>query len=410
MQLNHDKGIQKYSTMMLDGWQSEIRIYSPSMTTLKGCVDMPRKGENIYKRKDGRWEARYVHHYENGKAKYRYLYGKSYKEAKLKRQAEITKSETVGVSIVKRFAMFDEVCGMWLLSRKQSVKESTFTRYFRIVDRYLLPELGGLEILSINSDAVNRMSQALGSNLSAKTVSDIMCVFKSIWKYGRDNDYPCNELDLSKNKVKSTHEITVISPAARIQIEQALFQHRNRVSMGIIFALFTGVRIGELCGLKWGDIDFENGYSYIRRTVERIADLDESTPNKTKVIISEPKTENSLRIIPLPSFLLEYIKSYRLSNDRYILTGSVKHTEPHSYYMRYKTFLNKYNLGDYTFHELRHSFATQCVDRGFDIKSLSEILGHSNVNTTMNLYVHPTLQMKKRQMDTLAPVCYSSSI
>lgn len=286
---------------------------------------MPRKGENIYKRKDGRWEARYIHHYERGKAKYRYLYGKTYTEVKLRRQEEMAKIESVHISAIKRFAVFDEISGLWLYKRKQSVKESTYTRYFRIVDRYLLPDLGGLELLTISSDTVNRLLELLGSKLSDKTVSDIMCVLKSIWKYGRDNGYPCCELDLPKCKVKGIHEITIISPSARIQIENALFQYSNLVSMGIIFALFTGVRIGELCGLKWGDIDFENGYGYIRRTVERIADLDESTPNKTKVIVSEPKTENSVRIIPLPSFLVEYIKKYRSDNSRFILTGTVKH-------------------------------------------------------------------------------------
>ena len=179
--------------------------------------------------------------------------------------------------------------------------------------------------------------------------------------------------------------------------------------MGIVFTMFTGVRIGELCGLRWGDVDLENGYVHIRRTVERIANLDRNTQSKTKVILSEPKTENSIRTIPLPSCLIEYIKTFKSNDDRYLLTATKKYTEPHTYYSRYKTFLRQNDLGDYTFHELRHTFATQCVDMGFDIKSLSEILGHSNVTTTMNLYVHPTLQMKKRQMDLLTMQSYSPS-
>ena len=88
---------------------------------------MPRKGENIYKRKDGRWEARYIHHYERGKAKYRYLYGKTYTEVKLRRQEEMAKIESVHISAIKRFAVFDEISGLWLYKRKQSVKESTYT-------------------------------------------------------------------------------------------------------------------------------------------------------------------------------------------------------------------------------------------------------------------------------------------
>ena len=193
----------------------------------------------------------------------------------------------------------------------------------------------------------------------------------------------------------------VLSPDILKRIESIIAKQNNLVTLGIIFTLFTGVRIGELCGLRWGDIDLINGYVHVRRTVERIANLDDKMCGKTKVIVSEPKTENSIRIIPMPNFLIEYIKKFREKDDKYLLTATTKFTEPSTYYSRYKTFLRQNNLGDYTFHELHHTFATQCVDKGFDIKSLSEILGHSNVTTTMNLYVHPTLQMKKRQMDML---------
>ena len=176
----------------------------------------------------------------------------------------------------------------------------------------------------------------------------------------------------------------------------------------MFFTLFTGVRIGELCGLKWGEIDFKNGYAHIRRTVERIADLN-SPYRKTKVIISKPKTENAERIIPLPSCLMEYIHPFRNGDDKYILSGKHEPTELRAYYAKYKQFLIQSDIGNYTFHELRHTFATQCVDMGFDVKPLSEILGHSNVTTTMNLYVHPTLQMKKRQMDMLTMTTHSPS-
>ena len=194
--------------------------------------------------------------------------------------------------------------------------------------------------------------------------------------------------------------VTILSPETIRRIVKALESYDENVRIGIIFTLYTGIRIGELCGLRWSDIDFDNGYIYIRRTIERIANTDAGR-NKTKVIISEPKTDNSIRIIPMPNELVGFIKQYHKTDDTYLLTGTCKYTEPHSFYMRYKTFLRKNDLGDYTFHELRHTFATRCVDLGFDIKSLSEILGHSDVRTTMNLYVHPTLQMKKRQMDML---------
>ena len=163
---------------------------------------------------------RYIHHYENGKAKYRYLYGKTYTEAKLRRQEEMTKIENVQISTLKRFAVFDEICRQWLVGRKQSVKESTYTRYIRIVDHYLLPELGGIELLTIKSENVNHLLQALGCSLSDKTVSDIICVLKSIWKYGRDNGYPCCELDLTKCKTKRAHEITLSSTSSTAAVRK----------------------------------------------------------------------------------------------------------------------------------------------------------------------------------------------
>lgn len=370
---------------------------------------MPRKGENIYKRVDGRWEARYIHHYEKGKAKYRYLYGNTYTEAKAKRQAELSMPENMIITSVKGLATLEDICVLWLQIKKNTVKESTYTRYVRTVEKSILPGFETQQLIKIDSTALSLFYDALSKRLSEKTVSDIMCIFKSIWNYGFENGYPCCHWNPPKSKSNKTTEVSIIPPESRKDIETALFTHNNLVSLGIVFTLFTGVRIGEICGLRWGDIDFENGYAYIRRTVERIANLDKSSAKKTKVIISEPKTENSMRIIPLPTFLVEYIKKFKTNDDKYVLTASTKHTEPHTYYTRYKNYLRKYNLGDYTFHELRHTFATECVDKGFDIKSLSEILGHADVSTTMNYYVHPTLRMKKRQMEMLSRTNYSPS-
>ena len=361
---------------------------------------MPRKGENIYKRKDGRWEARYILHYENGKAKYHSVYGKTYTEVREKRREALLKPAFFQASAVKRLAAIDEICRLWLISRKPGIKESTYTRYVRIVDRYILKYIGGCLLSHINAETIKMMQGKLMERLSDKTVSDIMSVFKGIWQYGKENGYPCCSWKIQKIKRKSNNMVTVLSSETIQRIAKALESYDEHVRIGIIFTLYTGIRIGELCGLRWSDIDSENGYIYIRRTIERIANTDAGR-NKTKVIISEPKTDNSIRIIPMPTELIGFIKQYYKSNDTYLLTGTCKYTEPHNFYMRYKTFLRKNDLGDYTFHELRHTFATRCVDLGFDIKSLSEILGHSDVRTTMNLYVHPTLQMKKRQMDML---------
>lgn len=373
---------------------------------------MSRKGENIFKRKDGRWEARYIHHYENGKAKYRYLYGATYSEAKAKKLAEQSLPENFRVPAVKQLSTFETLANLWLADIQITVKESTYTRYYRIVIKYLFPMLQTQALIKIDRRYLSRLTETLlktgGINnnpLSPKTVSDIICVLKAILKYGRDHGYPCPNLNGLKYPPKKVKSIKILTDEDRNKIEKQLLDSGDTTSLGIIFSLFTGMRIGELCGLRWGDIDFTNATVDVNRTVERIADLNPLSPAKTKVIISEPKTGHSVRTIPLPDFLMQYLYRNKKEADCYLLTGKKKHTEPHQYYIRYRKYLERNNIDRCTFHALRHTFATRCVEFGFDTKSLSEILGHANISTTLSIYVHPTLYQKKIQMERLAPAC-----
>lgn len=159
---------------------------------------MPRRGENIFKRKDGRWEARYIHHYENGKAKYRYLYGATYMEAKAKRLEEQSKMENCPIPSARKLTTFEALAGLWLSDIKIKVKESTYTRYYRIVQSYLFPIFKNQLLSKIDSGFLKGLTEQLLSEggikkapLSPKTVSDILCVLKAIFQYGRNHDYPC---------------------------------------------------------------------------------------------------------------------------------------------------------------------------------------------------------------------------
>ncbi len=371
---------------------------------------MARRGENIFKRKDGRWEARYIHHYENGKAKYRYLYGSSYKEVKQKKLEEQQKGKEEAAS-EHPMSEFSAVALCWLADIKLSVKESTYTRYHRIVTRYLVPTVGNESLHAMDTRRFIGLQKELterggkeGSPLAQKTVSDILCVAKAILRYGRELGYLCPEIGKIKCIKRRKREISIFPEEKRLRLEHTLLRADDRDSIGILITLFTGIRIGELCGLRWGDIDFDSGIITVRRTVERISDLDPSTPGKTKVIVSEPKTENAERNIPLPSFLLERLEVCCQSKEYYILTGTANYTEPHQVYIRYQKYLKRNGYGEYTFHALRHTFATRCVELGFDIKTLSEILGHANISTTLAIYVHPSVQQKKAQMERLTPV------
>ena len=381
---------------------------------------MSRKGENIFRRKDGRWEARYIHHYESGRAVYRFIYGKTYTEAKEKRKLLISVCENEKHTGKKSDLTFEDLCKKWLSDVKLSVKESTYTRYERIVTKYVLSNIGNPDMLSMDARRINSFAKELllfggltGKGLSPKSVSDVLCVLKSILKFGVMHGEIDINLDGIRHPQKEGKQIEVLSDANRTRLEKILFSKKSPLNLGIMLSLFCGLRIGEICGLRWGDVDFEGKTLSVLRSVERISNIAPFAKNKTKVIICEPKTKNSIRTIPLQEFIIHYAKDVFLkektknphftTNSAYILTGNEKPTEPHNFYMRYKRFMKRAGIEGYSFHALRHTFATRCVEVGFDPKSLAEILGHSSVTTTLSVYVHPTLAQKRAQMDRIIP-------
>lgn len=371
---------------------------------------MARHGENIRKRTDGRWEARYIERYENGKAKYRYVYAKSYIEVKNKR-AIMMKEALPKTKLFRSDETLTNLSKLWLESVRIFVKESTYTRYVRNIEKYILPRIGKLPMYKLDVVMLGSFTDSLlinggtnGGKLSAKTVSDILSVLKSCLQYGKEKGYPCPDLSLIKQPKIKNKEIVTITGSNKQNLERLLWSSGDRVCSGVLLSLYTGLRIGELCALKWSDINFQDATLTVSRTVERIAKTNALSDKKTKLVIGEPKTPASYRVIPLPEFLLDHLKQYRSESNLYVLSGKSIPTEPHTFYVCYKRFMKRNNIGNYTFHALRHTFATTCVELGFDPKSLSEILGHSNVATTMRCYVHPTMQSKRNQMERLMPL------
>lgn len=377
---------------------------------------MPRKGENIFKRKDGRWEARYIHHYENGVARYHSLYAKSYSEVKAKKQAAVSLASTQASLPTRGARSFEELARLWLCDVRMAVKESTYTRYDRAVRKYILPYIGNRPLHTLDSLAVNTFGEALlkgggagGNPLSPKTVTDILCVLKAILHFGYQNKLMSNIVDGIRYPKKCKKEIKVLKPENLSTLEKILIRSEDTTSIGILLSLFTGIRIGELCGLRWSDFDFTNGILSIRRTVERITDLTPNATSRTKVVVGTPKTATALRTIPLPSFIIEKLRRFSHLSQQYVITGRDTFIEPHTFYIRYRRFMRKHGMDAYPFHALRHTFATRCVVLGFDAKSLAEILGHASISTTLSVYVHPSLEEKRKQMEMLVPCANSLS-
>lgn len=306
-----------------------------------------------------------------------------------------------------RSITLEELAPIWLTDIRIRVKESTYTRYYRNVHRYILPHLGEVSLAALDSLQINDFARLLlteggirGSGLAPKTVSDILSTLNSILQYGQLGGYAC--APAYRIRIPHSPSQAVTLPASsRMLLEKLLLSRRDTTGIGIMLSLFTGLRIGELCGLRWEDIDLKEKTLSVCRTVERIADLD-APGKRTKLIVSEPKTANSYRQIPLPDFLAEILQKLP-PKEGYLVSGKNMPIEPCTFYKQYRKFMAENGLPLYPFHTLRHTFATRCIEVGFDVKALSEIMGHASVTTTMAVYVHPPMAQKRKYMEKLTP-------
>lgn len=387
-------------------------IFSQNHSQGMNLIIMSRTGKNIYKRKDGRWEARYIKCYdENGKAKYGYIYAKSYGEARKKQINAI--SQTTFTNKNNNSTLYSKWLDEWLIYIKPHVKESTFIRYKNIVFNHLKPTIGKLTLSKINTGYIKSYISILLSDgrldsnggLSPKTVSDIAMIVKASLKYivscGETID--CNYEDL-RIKNNSQKKMQVLTKEEEQKLVDALMKNKTLTKIGILLSLYTGIRIGELCALQWEDISFEENLIIIRKTMQRLQkdNIQSENDSKTFILISKPKSQCSNRQIPLPSFLSAILKEYRGKKDSFILTNtSASFIEPRTMQNHFKRILEQIDLRDFNYHSLRHTFATRCVEAGFDIKSLSEILGHSSVKITLDKYVHSSMEQKRLNMEKL---------
>jgi len=357
---------------------------------------MPRKGINIYKRKDGRWEGRYIKEYINNKPKYGYIYSRTYSETKEK----LLNYNQENIELETDLTLYN-IAVEWLNSVKIKIKNSTYTKYHTVINKYVKDSIGNTQMNTLTSVTIANYTNRLMDNLSSETVRNILCIISMILKYYRiAYNTP---LYIVVNYPKSTKtEKQIIADNEIKLLEKYLTNNITPKKTGILIALYTGLRLGEICSLKWGDIDLENGYISIKRTVQRVKNINTEVPPKTKLVEGTPKSETSARKIPLPKFLIEILTKHQSKNEtQYLLTEVQKHIEPRTYQNYFKKCLKESKVTSITFHTLRHTFATRCIRNGFDIKSLSEILGHSSVKITLDLYVHSSFEQKKNQMNKL---------
>ena len=369
---------------------------------------MSKRGENITKRKDGRWEARVIRGYDcSGKALYHYIYGKTYSEAKNK------KNEYLAGQLKKTnkndHVLFSSVLSDFLIYQQNKVKTSTLARYRDIINLHIMPTFGNMQIREMNSQMIELFTNQKIENgrldgnggLSPKRVRDILSVIKLVFAYAQDQGYISQIIKFSMPRLDKPH-VEIFSKDDEMRLISYSISNLEPSKCGVIISLCTGIRIGELCALQWSDIDTESNIITINKTLQRIPNL--KTNNKTKVIIESPKSKASERQIPIPALLheqLESIKPQTNSPNYYVLTSSEKYIEPSNYYVKYQHWLNECGIENHSFHALRHTFATRAIECGMDVKSLSEILGHSDVKVTLARYVHPSMEQKSINMEKM---------
>lgn len=348
----------------------------------------------ITKRKDGRFMGRFFIGYsDSGKPLYQYVYGSTYSEAERKLLiGKAIESEFLsGRSISVRQAYLE-----WINATANRVKESTLVNYKQKFEKHILLEFGDMLCTELSANAINTfISKKLESGLSASFVCDICVVFKTMLKFAQEeHDFKLSLKNVTLPKCERKAICAIDEKEQKVLVEH-LKGHMNLTSFGILISLFVGIRIGELCGLRWSDVDFENKTLCISRTVQRISAANEG--RKTKVIISAPKSESSRRIITIPDCLMPYFKKYK--GDGYILSGSEKVIEPRVMQYRYKKILVASQLSNHNYHKLRHTFSNNCISRGFDVKTVSKVLGHSNITITLMRYVNPDISYERRMMN-----------
>ena len=300
----------------------------------------------------------------------------------------------------------------WLLEKKDYIKESTYANYSNNIFNHIIPKLGNYYLNELNHKVIQDFLLELSKNgrkdnnggLAEKTIKDITIIIKGSIKKGINED-KIKHIELTFNYPKDNKEnkLYVLTKREQNKITNYVLENINSRNIGLLISLYSGIRIGELCALRWEDVDFKKNCLTINKTIQRVY-IKDKNKNISKVIITTPKTKNANREIPINKDFLEILKKVKSDKKHYIITGNEKYIEPRTYRKYFNKILDELRIKHFNFHSLRHTFATNCISLGVDYKTVSELLGHANVNITLNLYVHPRYSQKKKCIDLVCKV------
>lgn len=364
---------------------------------------MAKSGSNIYRRKDGRYEGRVLHGktvYQ--KPRYIYVYGKTLKEVKEKMRSlkEAEKTEESGNALLIR-----DCAQEWMEKKRGQWKPTTYDAYCRLVDRYVIPILGNYRAEEVTTGILEAFLKEV-QRLSGKQLTEayqkyICSLTRQILEFASEQGkrpiqlpaLPEFQIKKKNAELPSDREFELLKSFLAAHVE-------DETCLGILLAMYTGIRIGELCALRWKNVNLESGCLTISSNLQRVRVYQDEAGKKTQVCIQMPKTIQSVRTVPLPDSLVQILKGRNREPEAYLIPGKKKEwTDVRTLQYRFAAILRKCGVEPFRFHMLRHAFASRCIWQGCDIKSLSEVLGHSSVQITMDIYVHSSMKQKKDMMN-----------
>lgn len=359
---------------------------------------MARRGENIYKRKDGRYEGRYViGRSENGRTRFGYVYGRQYSAVR----EELIRKKSEQIKLVGRSSehsiLLRECMNRWMAELRGTVKQSSYRTYLNLAEKHVLPELGQMVLTQISSAMLLDFSERLiAKGLSVSTVKSICRLISACLRYAQEEGYimknPCRRLKLTAEHADNQR---VLSSNEYEKVRELALESSE---LPVLLAMYTGMRLGEISALKWGDIDWEKNTVRVCRAAQRISKIGSGTV----LMIDSPKSSKSRRVLPVPAFIIALLLKQRdTAQSEYMFGTATKPAEPRTIQRRFKALLKRASIDGVHFHTLRHSFATRLIELGIDIKTVSSLLGHSSAKTTLDFYAHSSMDVQRSAVERL---------
>lgn len=366
---------------------------------------MARHGENIYKRKDGRYEGRYVIGKTlRGKTRFGYVYAHQYAEVRrllLQKKTEFL--GPTGNNEIVRQGTLEEWIAYWMENELLgSVKPSSYQTYLGQLNRHLCPALGHYFLTQLTPGIVHDFVEKLRTQgLASNTIRGIYRLLSAALRFALEEGVirknPCRKIRVHPEE---SVEQRVLSRAEQKKLRSMAAGEQE---LPALLSLYTGMRLGEICALKWADIDWERHTITVRRTAQRVAQPKNSANGKTLLMIGTPKSSRSHRVLPVPEFLLERLRGMleKEAATEYVFGTPTHAAEPRTIQRHFARFMKKVGIARAHFHTLRHSFATRLLELGVDIKTVSVLLGHGSTKTTLDFYAHSLMERQRAAIERL---------